>query len=112
VRRLQVDGAGIGPHPREYAGRVNVFGVTQHYGYVAGGEEAPRAAETKYIEEVRRAHYPSLPTTVSEEAFKVYGCSTTPTIAVVDAKGIVQLYHPGKMTYDELKAALARLPKS
>jgi thiol-disulfide isomerase/thioredoxin len=97
---------------REHAGRLSVLGVTQHYGYVAGGEEAPRAAETRYIEQVRQAHYPGLTTVVSEEAFNTYGCSTTPTIAVVDANGVVRVYHPGKMTYDELKAALARLMKT
>ncbi|MCX7605548.1 MAG: thioredoxin domain-containing protein [Bryobacteraceae bacterium] len=82
---------------------------TQPYGYVAGGEEASRAEEIRYIDRIRREHYgrvPGMTVPVSEENFVVWGCSTTPTIALVDERGIVRLYHPGKMTYEELAAAL------
>ena len=39
---------------------------------------------------------------VSEESFKAWGASTTPTLALIDRLGIVRLYHPGRMTYEEL----------
>jgi thiol-disulfide isomerase/thioredoxin len=83
---------------------LTIVGPTQRYGYVAGGEEAGPAKETPYIDSVRKGFYGSLPMTVpvSEENFKNYGCSTTPTLALVDRQGIVRLYHPGRMTYEEL----------
>ena len=97
---------------QEYSGRIHVLGPTQHYGYVAQGEEATRDVETKYIDEVRQKYYArlaSMPVPVSEEAFRAYGSSTSPTLVLVDAKGIVRVYHPGSMTYEELKQALDRL---
>jgi thiol-disulfide isomerase/thioredoxin len=97
---------------QEFAGRFQLVGVTRHYGYVAQGEEAPPAVETKYIDEVRQKYYARLgamPVPVSDDAFSVYGSSTSPTLIFVDSKGIVRLYRPGKMTYDELRAALVRL---
>ena len=81
-----------------------VIGPTQPYGYVAGGEEAQRPEELKYIEQVRQDKYGNVQMTVpvSEENFRNYGASTTPTIVLVDRGGIVRLYHPGRMTYEEL----------
>jgi thioredoxin-related protein len=46
---------------------------------------------------------------VSEKAFLVYGCSSTPTIVLLDRHGIVRLYHPGAMTYEELRAEMEKL---
>jgi thiol-disulfide isomerase/thioredoxin len=85
--------------------RLAVVMPTQRYGYAQGGEEVPPAEEVKYIAKIREQFYPDLmkaPAPLSEETFKVFGCSTTPTLVLVDAKGIVRLYHPGKMTYEEL----------
>ncbi len=84
---------------------VAVIGPTQPYGYVAGGEEASRADEIRYIDQVRQKYYAGIAdmtVPVNEENFELWGASTTPTIAVVDANGIVKLYHPGKMSYEEL----------
>lgn len=95
---------------REMGDALAVIGPTQPYGYVAGGEEAPRAEELKYIETVREKFYggiPGLTVPVSEETFRNWGASTTPTLAVVDAAGVVRLYHPGRMTYEELRRHLA-----
>ncbi len=99
----------------EYAGRFHLVGPTQLYGYVAKGEDAPTAAETAYIDEVRKRYYADLatmPVPLSEQAFKAYGASTTPTVVLIDSKGIVRLYHPGQMSYAELKTALERLTTS
>ncbi|NWF83409.1 MAG: TlpA family protein disulfide reductase [Bryobacteraceae bacterium] len=82
-----------------------IVGPTQPYGYIAGGEEAPRPREVAYIEETRAKYYGAIErmsVPVSEENFKLWGASTTPTLAVIDKTGIVRLYHPGSMTYDEL----------
>ncbi|HYL35479.1 MAG TPA: TlpA disulfide reductase family protein [Bryobacteraceae bacterium] len=95
---------------REYAGKgLVLIAPTQRYGYVARGQEAGPAEELKYIDEVRRKFYADLlnvPAPVSEANFKNYGASTTPTLVLIDRRGIVRVYHPGAMTLDELRAAL------
>lgn len=91
---------------QEMGDALVIIGPTQPYGYVAGGEEAPRAEELKYIDTVREKFYGGiggLTVPVSEETFRNWGASTTPTLAVIDASGIVRLYHPGKMSYEELR---------
>lgn len=92
-----------------------ILGPTQRYGYVARGETATPADELKYIEEVRLKYYaalPDMPVPVSEENFRVWGASTTPTLVLVDRGGIVRMYQPGNLTYEELlpriQALLAR----
>jgi thiol-disulfide isomerase/thioredoxin len=89
-----------------------VIGPTQHYGYVAGGQDAPPRQETTYIDSVRQEFYAALaamPVPLSEENFRNYGASTTPTLVFVDRKGIVRLYHPGAMTYSEMSAQLKQI---
>lgn len=98
---------------KEFAAKhLVIVAPTQRYGYVARGEEAGPADELKYIDEVRHKFYRDLldiPAPVSEENFKNYGASTTPTLVLIDRQGIVRLYHPGAMTLEELRAALNRL---
>jgi thioredoxin-related protein len=53
-----------------------------------------------------------MPVPVSEEMFKVYGVSTTPTLVLIDGKGILRMYHPGQMTYQQLKSAIDELVAS
>jgi thiol-disulfide isomerase/thioredoxin len=84
-----------------------VIGPTQHYGYVAGGMDASPQQETAYIDSIRKEFYSVLvgmPAPVSEENFRNYGASSTPTLIFVDRKGLVRLYHPGAMTYAEMAA--------
>lgn len=98
---------------KEYKG-VTFLAPTQRYGYVAGGEDAPPSVETKYIQEIRAKFYAGLsdvPMPLSEENFKRYGCSTTPTIVVADRTGVVRLYHPGAMSEAELRAQLDAVTK-
>jgi thiol-disulfide isomerase/thioredoxin len=98
---------------KEYAAQhLAIVAPTQRYGYTARGEEAGPAEELKYIDEVRHKFYPELlniPAPISEENFKNYGASTTPTLVLIDRQGIVRLYHPGAMTLEELRAALNKL---
>jgi thioredoxin-related protein len=73
--------------------------------------DAPVSAETPYIAKVFAEYYAGLgkvETPLSERNFTRYGVSTTPTIVLLNAAGIVTLYHPGAMTFDELSAALRR----
>jgi len=97
----------------EYAAKgLVVIGPTQRYGYVAGGEDATPEAELKYIDQVRHQYYRDLldvSAPVSEQNFKRYGASSTPTLVLIDRRGIVRLYHPGKMTLEELRTALDRV---
>jgi len=92
---------------KEYADKgLVVMGPTQRYGYMARGQDAGPEEELKYIEQVRQQYYggiEGMACPVSEENFRSWGSSTTPTVVVVDRKGVVKLYHPGKMTYEELK---------
>jgi len=89
-----------------------LVGPTEHYGYVAKGEEATPEQETPYIDTVRRAVYAAvgpMPVPLDEENFKVYGASTVPTLVLIDRRGIVRLYHPDVMPYEELAGAIERV---
>jgi thiol-disulfide isomerase/thioredoxin len=98
---------------REYSAKgLVLIAPTQHYGYVANGEQAGPAEEIKYIEQIRHRYYADLlevPAPLSEANFRNYGASTTPTLVLIDRQGIVRLYHPGAMTLDELRAALDKV---
>jgi thiol-disulfide isomerase/thioredoxin len=91
---------------QEYASKgLVVMGPTQRYGYVARGQEASPEEEIRYIDQVRKGYYAALEgmaVPVSEENFKNYGSSTTPTLVLIDRQGVVKLYHPGNLPYDTL----------
>ena len=91
-----------------------LLGPTKLYGYAANGEDAAPAAEKAYIEKVRRQFYsalPGMPAPLSTADFLTYGASTTPTIVLIDAKGIVRFYHPGALSETELSAHIADILK-
>lgn len=98
---------------QEFAAKgLVVIGPTQHYGYAENGREAGPEEELRYIDQVRRTFYSALidmPVPVSEENFKVYGVSTSPTLVLIDRRGIVNLYHPGTLGYDELAARVNQM---
>lgn len=86
---------------------LTLVGPTRLYGYVAGGDPAPPATEKQYIEQVRHQYYGPLGNfadPISEHNFETYGASTTPTIVLVDRRGVVRYYHPGAVTEAELTA--------
>jgi thiol-disulfide isomerase/thioredoxin len=89
-----------------------IIGPTQFYGYVARGEDATPAQEKPYIDAVRREYYSGLsdmPVPLNNENFSNYGASTSPTIVLLDRNGIVRLYHPGRMSYEELANELDKV---
>ncbi|MEO8126095.1 MAG: TlpA disulfide reductase family protein [Bryobacteraceae bacterium] len=98
---------------RQYAAKgLVVIGPTQHYGYAEAGRDVGPEEELAYIEKIRKQFYGSLldmPAPVSEENFRNYGASTTPTLVLIDRKGIVNLFHPGNLSLDELQARIDRL---
>jgi len=86
-----------------------LVGPTRLYGYVAGGEQAAPAAEKQYIEQVRRRYYAAvsdMPVPLSAANFPVYGASTTPTLILIDRRGVVRFYHPGAASESELSARI------
>ena len=97
---------------KEFPDTVHVVGPTRLYGYAAEGEPTTPDEELKYIDRVRSKYYAILgdmPVPVSTENFQRYGASTSPTMVIVAPDGKVALYHPGRMTYEELKAELLPL---
>jgi hypothetical protein len=87
-----------------------LVGPTQLYGYTATGD-ANSETETRYIDQVRRQFYAPLgnmSAPLSAENFQRYGCSTTPTLVLLDSGGIVRLYHPGALSYDALAGQVRR----
>jgi thiol-disulfide isomerase/thioredoxin len=82
---------------------------TRLYGYAARGEGASPEAEKKYIEQVRRQYYAALgdiPVPLSSANFLTYGSSSTPTLVLLDAAGVVRFYHPGVVSEPELLARI------
>ena len=96
----------------EYAARgLKVIAPTQLYGYAAGGEDAAPQAELSYIGQVWQKYYSGMqdvPVPVSKANFNNYGASTTPTLVLIDRTGHVALYHPGAMSYEDLRAAIEK----
>jgi hypothetical protein len=84
---------------------LTILAPTQRYGWVKRGQKASVEEENAFIAEIRDKHYAGIdmPVPISEDDFKAYGASTTPTIVLVDRNGIVRLYHPGRMTEEELE---------
>jgi thiol-disulfide isomerase/thioredoxin len=97
----------------DYAARgLRIIAPTQRYGYAAGGVPAGAETERRYIETVHAEHYKFLadvPIPLSDGNFRNYGVSSTPTIVLVDAAGIVRLYHPGTIPEDRLRAAVDKM---
>jgi thiol-disulfide isomerase/thioredoxin len=89
-----------------------IVAPTQRFGYVAGGKPAPPDEELRYIVEVRDKYYPFLatqPVPVSVANHERYGVSSTPTVVLLDRRGVVRLYNPGRLTEEQLEAKLGPL---
>jgi thiol-disulfide isomerase/thioredoxin len=90
---------------------LTVVAPTQLYGYAAEGEPAKPQAELAWIDRVWQHFYPGLggiPVPISAANFNNYGCSTTPTLVLLDRSGRVALYHPGVLPYETLRAAVEK----
>lgn len=98
---------------REYGPKGLVLvAPTKRFGYAAGGEDATPAVEKQYIERIRQQYHPVLataPVPLSASNFRQYGASTTPTLVLVDAAGMVRYYHPGAVQEGELSARIQRV---
>jgi hypothetical protein len=97
---------------QEFGDKLAIIGPTQLYGYAGNGTEASPSTEMQYIDTVRQRYLAGLadmPVPIAAENFVNYGASTTPTLVLVGHDGKVKLYHPGRMTYDELRNRLLSL---
>ncbi len=91
---------------------LRLVAPTQRFGYIVEGRDAPPDAELNHIVQVRDEYYAFLRNEgvpVSETIHKRYGVAATPTLVLVDREGIVRLYHPGRMTEEDLEAAVRKL---
>ncbi len=89
-----------------------IIGPTQLYGYIARGQNATPAEELEYLRGAYQERFPvptwmSVP--VSQQSFLDFGISTTPTLVIIDREGVVELYNPGTLSYEELSAQVERL---
>jgi thiol-disulfide isomerase/thioredoxin len=98
---------------KTYASKgLAVIGPTRYYGYTARGEDATPAVEKPYIDSVRQKYYgflTEMPVSISAENFERYGASTTPTLVLIDAAGVVRFYHPGAASEADLAARIDAL---
>jgi len=106
-----------GPSVAKLADKYRAEGLvliapTERYGYVEGGRPAPPDRELRYIIQIRDTHYPFLrdvPVPVGGANHKAYGADAIPLHVLIDRKGIVRHYHTGRMTEEELDAAIRQL---
>ncbi len=89
-----------------------IVAPTKYYGVGPNGAEAGPQIERPFIERVKQEYYSGIapmPTPLSAVDFERYGASTVPTVVLVDAAGIVRMYHPGAMTQAELQERIERI---
>jgi thiol-disulfide isomerase/thioredoxin len=91
-----------------------IVAPTRYYGYAAKGADATPQVEKNYIDQVRRQYYSELADVaapLSAANFVAYGSSTTPTLVLIDAAGIVRMYHPGALSEPGLSARIQTILK-
>ena len=89
-----------------------VIAPTRLYGYTAEDENAAARDRDRVCRQSVRAYYSGIPNArvpLDAGNFERFGVSTTPTIVLVDRRGIVRLYHPGVMDEASLRAAIEPL---
>ena len=97
----------------ETLGRSQVALTLNTYSHVlAEGRTAPPDKELRYILQVRDTHYGFLRhevVPVSEANSERYGARSVPLIVLLDRQGVIRLHHPGRMTEEDLEAAIQKL---
>jgi thiol-disulfide isomerase/thioredoxin len=97
----------------KYRGQgLAIVAPTQRYGYVEGGRPAAPARELRHIVQVRDTHYVFLrnePVPIGEATYREYGVTTIPMYVLLDRQGIIRLYRAGRITAEELEAAIRKL---
>lgn len=91
---------------------LTIVAPTRRYGFAEAGRPAAPDKELRHIIQVRDTYYGFLhgePVPVNETNYKEYGVASIPLYVLLDREGIVRLYHPGRMTEEELDAAIQKL---
>lgn len=89
-----------------------VIAPTRLYGYTVDEDHAAPSLETPFVDKVYAHYYADIRNAgvpLDTGNFERFGVSTTPTIVLVDRRGIVRLYHPGAMDEQSLRAAIQPL---
>jgi hypothetical protein len=89
-----------------------VIAPTRRYGFVETGRPAPPDKELRHIVKVLDEHYAFLrqvPVPVADANYKAYGVAAVPMHVLIDRDGVVRLYQQGRMSEEELDAALHRV---
>lgn len=91
---------------------LRVVAPTRRYGEVPKIDHPTAAQEDQEIERVWNSSYPGLagaPHPVGDSMMLAYGVSSTPTLVLVDRRGIVRMYRPTRMTESELSRRIEDL---
>ena len=91
---------------------LTVIAPTRRYGFVEAGRPAAPDKELRHLIEVRNTYYGFLrdePVPVSAANYEQYGVASIPMYVLIDRQGIIRFYHAGRMTEDELEAAIRQL---
>lgn len=83
-----------------------VVAPTRYYGTGKDDKDVPQKEERAHIADVLATRYQgfaAIPVPIDESAMVRYGASATPTLALLDKKGIVRLYTPTRMSEAELE---------
>jgi thiol-disulfide isomerase/thioredoxin len=96
-----------------YAARGLAFvAPTRLYGTAGSDKPATASEETAYVAKVFAETYPGLagvPVPIDTETMVRYGVSATPTYALLDPNGTVQLYAPTRLSEAELSRRIEEL---
>jgi thiol-disulfide isomerase/thioredoxin len=85
---------------------------TRRYGYVDGGRPAAPDKELRYIAQVRDTSYKflqSVPVPIAESNHLSYGVDAVPTHVLIDRGGTVRFYQSGRLSEEELEAAIVNV---
>jgi thiol-disulfide isomerase/thioredoxin len=96
---------------RKYGERITLLAPTRLYGSVGANDKATRAEEETEIGRVWAENYAALSGVahpIDEAAMRAYGVSSTPTLVLVDRRGIVRLYRPSRLSVAELDRQIAK----
>lgn len=99
----------MGEFHKKHGDRVRIVAPTRRYERVPGTNKPTEQQENEHIEKVWRETYAPLAGIdhpIDNEMMLAYGVSSTPTIAYIDAKGIVRYYGSSRMSLAQLEKLL------
>lgn len=89
-----------------------IIAPTRYYGSAGEKDPATPAEEKAHVAKVWKETYPGLaevPVVIDTDTMVRYGASATPTLVLIDRKGIVRLYAPTRLSEAEITRRLDAL---